>query len=441
MKKLFLILLAVILSISVFPQDLDYAKSVVQKLCSPEMAGRGLVAGGDRKAAYYITAEFEKFGLLAFDTMYDGYKQQQKQFDQYFKIKGNTFPEKVSLILDGKNTLVPGEDFMISPSSGDTRNKLLDIVYLTKDDIKDEKKFDLFLYKDYVGKCLVIDRDEFEKMKDIKLNEFYIRVLANEQKADAIVFLETTKKLTWGFSSSFEKYPTVFLLKSKLPTSTKRMELIVEKKVYYDYETQNVIGYVVGKKYPNKYIVIGGHYDHLGMMGSKALFPGANDNASGVALVMDLARFYAKPANQPDFTMVFIAFGAEEAGLLGSRYFVDHPKVPLSDIRFMINLDLLGTGEKGLMVVNATTCPEEFNKLKSINSAQKYVVDIQSRPPAPISDHAPFYQKGVSSFYLYLMGDYPFYHDTEDKFEKLSFAGYDGTYKLITDFVKEIKPK
>jgi aminopeptidase YwaD len=441
MKKLILILLAVILSISVFPQDLFYAKSVVQKLCSPDMNGRGLVSGGDRKAAYYITSEFEKFGLLAFDTMLDGYKQPQKQFNQYFKIKGNTFPEKVSLVLDGKNTLVPGEDFMISPSSGDTRNKLLDIVYLTKDDIKDEKKFDLFLYKDYVGKCLVIDRDEFDKMKDIKLNEFYIRVLANEQKADAMIFLETSKKLTWGFSSTFEKYPTVYILKSKLPTSAKRMELIVEKKVYYDYETQNVIGYVKGKKYPDKYIVIGAHYDHLGMMGAKALFPGANDNASGVALMMDIARFYAKPENQPDFTMLFIAFGSEEAGLAGSRYFVEHPKVPLTDIRFMINLDLLGTGEKGMMVVNAPDYPKEYNLLKSINTSQKYVADVQSRPAAPISDHAPFYQKGVSCFYFYLMGEYPYYHDTNDKFEKLSFAGYEGTYKLITDFVKALQPK
>ena len=441
MKKLFLILFAVLINISVFSQDLIYAKSVVQKLCSPDMAGRGLVAGGDRKAAYYITSEFEKFGLLAFDTIYDGYKQPQKQFDQYFKIKGNTFPEKVSIVLDGKITLVPGEDYMISPSSGDTRNKLLDIVYLTKEDIKNEKNFDLFLYKDYVSKCLVIDRDEFDKIKDIKLNEFYMRALANEQKADAMIFLETSKKLTWGFSSTFDKYPTVYILKSKLPTSAKRMELIVEKKVYYDYETQNVVGYVKGKKYPNKFIVIGAHYDHLGMMGSKAMFPGANDNASGVALMMDLARFYAKPENQPDFTMVFIAFGAEEAGLLGSRFFVEYPKVPLTDIRFMINLDLLGTGEKGLMVVNATAYPEEFNMLKSINSTQKYVTDIQSRPPAAISDQAPFYQKGVSSFYFYLMGDYPYYHDVNDKFENLSFAGYDGTYKLISDFVAGLQPK
>jgi hypothetical protein len=425
----------------VYSQDLFYAKSVVQKLCSPDLYGRGYANGGDRKAAYFITREFENFGLLAFDTIYDGYKQQQKQFDQYFKVKANTFPEKVSLVLDGKTTLVPGEDYMISPSSGDTRNKLLDIVYLTKEDIKDEKKFDLFLYKDYVGKCLVIDRDEFDKIKDIKLNEFYIRVLANEQKADAMVFLESSKKLTWGFSSTFDKYPTVYILKSKLPTSAKKMELIVEKKVYYDYETQNVIGYVKGKKYPGKYIVLGAHYDHLGMMGSKALFQGANDNASGVALMMDLARFYAKPENQPDFSMVFIAFGAEEAGLLGSKYFVEHPKMPLTDMRFMINLDLLGTGEKGLMVVNAPSCPDEFNLLKSINTSYKYVVDLQSRPPAPISDHAPFYQKGVSCFYFYLMGDYPYYHDLNDKFEKLSFAGYDGTFKLISEFVKELQPK
>ena len=441
MRKLFLVLSIVVLSMTAFSQDLVYAKSIVEKLCSADMCGRGYVNGGDRKTAYFITSEFGKFGLLAFDTIFDGYKKAWKVYDQVFKIKANTFPEKVSLVVDTKITLVPGVDFMISPASGDTRNRLLDIVYLTKEDIKDEKNFDIFLYKDYVNKCLVIDRDYFDNMKDIKLNEFYMRVLANEQKADAMIYLETSKKLSFGFSSTFDKYPTVYLLKSKLPTSAKKIELIVEKKVYYDYETQNEIGFVTGKKYPNKYIVIGAHYDHLGMMGAKALFPGANDNASGVALMMDLARFYAKPENQPDYTILFIAFGAEEAGLLGSKFFVENPLVPLADIRFMINLDLLGTGEKGLMVVNATTCPTEFGMLKSINSSQKYLPEVQSRPPAPISDHAPFYQKGVSSFYFYLMGEYPYYHDVNDKFEKLSFAGYEGTYKLISDFIAGLQPK
>jgi hypothetical protein len=441
MKKLLLILLVLFINISVFSQDLFYAKSIVEKLCSADFYGRGYVNGGDRKAAYFITSEFEKFGLLTFDTILDGYKQPQKQFDQYFKIKANTFPEKVSLVLDKKTTLVPGVDYIISPSSGDTRNKELTIVYLTKEDIKNEKSFDLFLYKDYVGKCLVVDKEEFEKMKDIKLNEFYPRVLANEQKADAMVFLDPSIRLSWGFSSVFDRYPTVYIQKSKLPISAKKMELVVERKVFYDYETQNVIGFVTGKKYPNKYIVIGAHYDHLGMMGANCLFPGANDNASGVAMMMDLARFYAKPANQPDYTIIFIAFGSEEAGMLGSKYFVDNPKVPLQDIRFMINLDLMGTGEKGLMVVNGTVHADEYNMLKGINSSEKYLVDVQSRAPAPISDHAPFHDKGVSCFYFYLMGNYPYYHDVSDRFEKLNFAGYEGTYKLISDFIKDLQPK
>ena len=71
------------------------------------MCGRGYVNGGDRKTAYFITSEFGKFGLLAFDTIFDGYKKAWKVYDQVFKIKANTFPEKVSLVVDTKITLVP----------------------------------------------------------------------------------------------------------------------------------------------------------------------------------------------------------------------------------------------------------------------------------------------------------------------------------------------
>src|SRR4030095_9120627 len=108
----------------------------------------------------------------------------------------------------------------------------------------------------------------------------------------------------------------------------------------------NVLGMVPGTLYPDSFIVFTAHYDHLGRMGKKALFPGANDNASGSAMIIDLARYYAQPANRPKCSLLFIAFAGEEAGLIGSRYYTENPILPLEQIKFLINLDLMGNGEE-----------------------------------------------------------------------------------------------
>jgi aminopeptidase YwaD len=438
MKKIILFTLTIGWAINLFSQDLNYAKNVIQKLCDPEMEGRGFVKAGDKKAAYYIDGEFRKFKLMAYDTFVDAVKDYQKKFTQNFHIQANTFPEVVRIKLDGKVVLVPGIDYLISPSSSEFNTKEVGIVFLTKENLKNEKAYDLFLYKDYIKMALVIDKEIFEKMPK---NEFYERVLRNEIKADMLIFLETKPNLSWGYSPGADKYPTLTILKSKFPATTSKLELTINRKQIFDYESQNVVGYVKGKTSPDSIIIIGAHYDHLGRMGKDTYFPGANDNASGAAMVLDLAKYYSKPENKPDYTMVFIAFGGEEANFAGSKYFIDHPYFPLKNVTFMINLDLMGTGEKGMTVVNGNIFPHYLEILKSINAEKKYLPEILSRGTAPISDHHYFTENGVKCFYFYLMGNYPWIHNVEDKFEKLNLAGYEGTFKLITEFVMKLQQK
>jgi aminopeptidase YwaD len=437
MKKLSTLLMGLFLTYSLFSQDINYARNVIQKLCSPEMMGRGYVKSGDKKAAYFIEGEFIKFNLQAYDTFTDAQNTLQKKFTQTFKIKASTYPENLTLKLD-KVPLVPGVDYIIAPNSSEFKTKQLGLVFLTKDNLKNEKTYDEFLYKDYVSMALVIDDEVFSKMPQ---NDFYDRVLKNEMRAEVIIFLQNKQFFSWGFSPTAINYPTLYIQKSKFPLNTKTMELTINRKQIYDYETQNVVGYIPGKKSPDSIIVIGAHYDHLGMMGKDTYFQGANDNASGTAMLLDMAKYFNKKENLPDYTLVFIAFGAEEANLQGSKYFTEHPYFPLKNLTFMINLDLMGTGDKGMMVVNGKVYTSYFDQLKSINNNKKYLLDVQSRPAAPISDHAPFYEKGIKSFYFYLLGDYPNYHDVYDKFDKISLAGYEGSFKLITDFVKSLQKK
>jgi Zn-dependent M28 family amino/carboxypeptidase len=77
-------------------------------------------------------------------------------------------------------------------------------------------------------------------------------------------------------------------------------------------------------------------------------------------MLLNLAQHYTKPEHRPKYSILFVAFGAEEVGLIGSKYFVDHPIIDLSKIRFLLNMDILGTGDEGITVVNATLFPTEF---------------------------------------------------------------------------------
>ena len=171
-------------------------------------------------------------------------------------------------------------------------------------------------------------------------------------------------------------------------------------------------------------------------MGEATYFPGANDNASGIAMLLDLARYFAKPENKPRYSIGFIAFAGEEAGLVGSKYYTDHPIVPLTNISFLMNMDLMANGQDGMMVVNGKVFPQQYDKLVNINDSTHYLKAIEKRGKAANSDHYWFSEKGVRAFFFYLLGDYPYYHDIYDTPEKPTMAGYDGAFRIIRDFAK-----
>lgn len=200
------------------------------------------------------------------------------------------------------------------------------------------------------------------------------------------------------------------------------------------FRAQNIIGYLVGKE-KDSLIVITAHYDHLGKV-QQVIFPGANDNASGVGMLLGLAKHFGK--QPPKHTLVFIAFAAEEAGLIGSQYFVENPLFDLNRIKMLINLDILGTGEDGIQVVNGTIHAKEFEVLQSINRENKYVPQIKTRGEACNSDHCFFHALGIKSFYIYTLGGKSYYHDTRDDYKSLSLDKFAEIKQLLIDFVERI---
>ena len=174
-------------------------------------------------------------------------------------------------------------------------------------------------------------------------------------------------------------------------------------------------------------------------MGKDTYFPGANDNASGISLLLNLAHYYA--ANPQPFSIGFICFGGEEAGLIGSKYFTEHPLVPLKSIRFLVNTDLAGTGEEGITVVNATEFPKEFGYMNAVNDENKLLVKINARGKAANSDHYFFTEKGVPAFFFYTMGGIKAYHDVFDKAATLPLNEHEDLFKLVVKFNDKLMGK
>jgi len=401
---------------SSFAQDLNYAHNILNLLTSKEFAGRGYVNDGCGIAAEYIKGQFDSLQLLAFD----------KNYFQHFDFPVNTFPDEIEISVDGKK-LKEGDDYLINAHSSSARKsyKLQRLKEYTSPDV----------FNKNACICYTVISDSLpEETRTALFND----LTSGKIKSGALVILNQ-KKLTWTVAKDQYKIPVAIVLQYFLPDDAKEISFSVTNKFLPKFKADNVIGYVKGSVKSDSFLVFSAHYDHLGMMGRNIYFPGANDNAICISMLLNLAAHYSKKENQPECSIAFIAFAGEEAGLVGSKFYTEHPLFSLSKIKFLINLDLLGTGEEGMMVVNATEFPQQFHLLDSLNNEEKYLVKLGQRGKAKNSDHYYFSEAGVPCFFFYTMGGIQAYHDVNDKAETLPLTEFQDVYRLILDFVSTIE--
>ncbi len=190
----------------------------------------------------------------------------------------------------------------------------------------------------------------------------------------------------------------------------------------------NVIGYL--DRGAAKTIVIGAHYDHLGYgsEGSRyrgeepAIHNGADDNASGTAGILELAAYYSKKGRKyQNNNILFIAFSAEEKGLLGSRHFVEDPTISLSSVNYMINYDMIGSLDvnDGFVINGVGTSPQWKDALAAVDCDLRYTTTESGIGP---SDHTSFYLKGIPSIHFFT-GATQHYHKPSDDPQTLNMAG------------------
>ena len=209
-------------------------------------------------------------------------------------------------------------------------------------------------------------------------------------------------------------------------------------------EAANIIAIIPGNDpiLKNEYIVIGAHYDHLGMGGTGsgsrtpdtlAIHNGADDNASGTAGVLEIGEKLLFMQSKLKRSIILLNFDAEERGLLGSKHFINNSPVNLANVIAMINLDMIGHLEENRLTIGGTgTSPIFKNLLNDIN--KNYEIDLKLSPEGfGPSDHASFYTKDIPVLFFFT-GTHDDYHKPTDDFPIINLAGE----KTVSDFVFDI---
>jgi peptidase M28-like protein/PDZ domain-containing protein len=205
---------------------------------------------------------------------------------------------------------------------------------------------------------------------------------------------------------------------------------------------KNVVALLEGKgPRADEVIVVGAHYDHVGVQenrnGETEVYNGADDNASGVSAMLEIARQLAEAEEPPERDVLFVAFSGEERGLLGSRHYVEHPLLPLKDTVAMVNLDMVGRLRSDTLTIYGTGTATGFDELVE-RLANEHGMTLKKKPNGTgPSDHASFYRKDIPVLF-FITGMHQDLHKTTDDVEKINVTGMRRVSEMVLDAVEEI---
>lgn len=416
MKRLFVILLS-LLALEVSAQDLAHYKSVVKELSSAKYKGRGYAYDGANKAGRYLAKEFQKAGV-------------DEVVCQPFKLDINTFPGKMKFVVDGKK-LVPGEDFTLREFSPGAKGTFK-LYYIDTLNYNSEKIFADLARPENKDAFVVCDFwFSYKHSADFK------RLQSKEGCSNAGLIYTWNEPLKFykAYGERVVEKPLLWV-SSSFPTDAKSIVLDIENEFLKDNECFNVIAKVEGKRHDKCYLFTA-HYDHLGVLGKKVFYAGAHDNASGTAAIVTLAAHYAK--NKPEYDMYFVAFSGEDAYLRGSEWYANNPVVPLQQVRYLINLDMIADNNPVQYCEVSDPGMKGYELFEKINAQKGYFQSLNRGELAGNSDHYPFAQRGVPCIFLMNEdGDaYKYYHTIHDTWENALFDNYEPIFKIVVDFIEQ----
>jgi hypothetical protein len=436
----YILLFLLLFSSSAFGQKLkkgdkaiiNNIKSTITYLASDSLEGRRTGTPGEKLAYEYLSGEFEKTGLTP--------KGTAGTYLQAFEVnEGKQILPQTHLSVNG-TSLEVGKDFFpfVFSSNGS-------VSALASPSIKENNApwfYDIKELTDEQANNPHFDLEDAIKNKAIEC--------AAKGASALIVYNSGTKNDELKFDAKSKmpslKIPVIFLSKNAaakyLNENTADLDLNIQVAIGDKKRTgHNVIGYLDNGA-PNT-IVIGAHYDHLGYgedhnslwTGKPEIHNGADDNASGTAVVIELAKLL-KNSKLKNNNYLFICFSGEELGLFGSKYFTEHPTTPIENINYMINCDMVGRlndSSPTITIGGFGTSPAWGKILPAKTKALSVKFDSSGIGP---SDHTSFYLKNIPVLFFFT-GTHKDYHKPTDDIDKINFTGEFHIIQYILNLIKE----
>lgn len=405
-------------------QTLDNIKSHIQYLADDKLEGRRTGTNGEKLAMEYISTQFSNIGLIP-----KGTENYYQAFDVHDgkKINPGTY-----FIING-DTLLTGKDYFPFPFSANQQMEALPSIALQEAEMP--WFFDL-----KVALTENKNNPHFDLQDYIQTNT----KKAKERGASAIILYNTSAiddKLAFDAKDKTEQSAIPVLYVTKKVAGKYFKDVSATLTIHFNVDLgeikrtgHNVIGYIDNGAANT--IILGAHFDHLGYgedgnsmirnFDHPMIHNGADDNASGTAALIELAR-KLKSSKATHNNYLFIAFSGEELGLFGSKYFTDHPTVDLKNVDYMINMDMVGRlndSSKAITVGGYGTSPAWGNYYSAIAvpaRAQELQFKFDSSGTGP-SDHTSFYRKDIPVLF-YFTGLHSDYHKPTDDFDKINYKG------------------
>ncbi|MGB0176829.1 MAG: M28 family peptidase, partial [Owenweeksia sp.] len=406
----------------------------IRFLASDNLAGREPGTEGATEAARYIEASLAESGALP---PVDGMSEQSFEITTHI-----AFPAAGNIMIFDKKPLSIPEDYFpmaYSTTSGKVKGETVYVGYGINAPEKEWNDYKDIKSKKLRDKIFVIDLSSPDGIHPhseyLKYHDLGTRVdLAIEKGAIGVVFVNLEEGASDPRSSyrtlKNRKIPVVFVQNPEVAKDLKKGEdieirtLLEESKI----TASNIMGYV--NNGAEKTVVIGAHYDHLGYGGSSSLYRGeteeihngADDNASGTAGLLELARNVGSRKKEfSKFNYLFVAFSGEEMGLLGSSYFVKNSPIPTNSMAYMLNMDMIGRLEEGVLAVNGVGTSPIWPDMVRKRECSKLTFKTSESGVGP-SDHTSFYYREIPVLHFFT-GTHMDYHKPSDDFEKINISG------------------
>lgn len=426
----------------------------ISVLADDSLEGREVGEPGEWKAAGYIQAVFEKAGLLPMgDT--------GTFLQPFYFIKSIEAAESTNLAING-HKLNLGDDYVPLKQSGSGAFEFDEIVNvgfgITLDSADGD--YDDYAGKSVEGKAVLIKRlaPEGEAYRDIEFNKYSSLtdkiMSAQKHKAAAVFFVTPSEVADDSLPApavtniTAKTIPIIFLKREGLAkmqldiSDPKIMSAVGQVEMLRTRDTgYNVVAYLPAQT--DTTVILGAHYDHLGWGGPASLYHGeepmihngADDNASGVSAILELARYYSARRDSLRYSLLFIAFSGEEAGILGSTWFAKNMTVDSAKVRMMLNLDMIGRlqeQEEGLAILGTGTCLEFKQCFDSLTVEDLKIV--QKKSGSGPSDNTPFNNRKIPSLFFFT-GAHKDYHRPSDDVDKIDTKGIVQTANLVSDII------